>query len=769
MAATIRPARPLRDKRPSGKGEKHMKRWAYFFCICVLLVLPAARGMAADDVSWKASVGMEYFGGDEDNAKFNEYRYQTNSDFGVFTNINLYSAPEGSNLYRKFLLNARTQEDLDLRLQQGSFGVYRFNLKFNRMGHNFAYDAPTLYSGNGTDVLTIPDAVQTDLQSSTSTTNLVSRLTPYVDAAKAIDLSLKRDTFATGLEWMAMDPFTFGFDFSHEDRDGGRPFGGTFGFGNAVEIPEPIDYTTTDYKMKAEYAAKPYYANLNYGHSTFNNHDLSVLYDNPFRITDSTSASAYSLNYAGGPSTGRTSLPPDNTYDSINATLSTLLPMYNTRMTANIAYGYSKQDDDLMPVTTNTAVAGYPLPLPANSVDAQVNNRLYDLTLTSRPMEKLDVKVRYKYDQHNNKTDELTIANYVRTDATIEGSSTPTYVSYIKRIAELELAYELMDRTTLTVGYEKETNSFSNGSADSEDEDIYKISLNSRALDWATGRLSLEYFKKDSDYPDYTAANAELPWMRKFYAASKDGLKASAAATLMPNDKLNVNLELSYGKDDYKDSEFGLQDDRNYTGTVDADYEVNKRLTLNAFYTYENQKSMQRSRQWTPSSAGDPYSATFSDVSDPSNWTLEVTDIVNTIGLGAEVGIIEDLLDLDLDGTYSKSNSKADFGSAVGIAPASPYSNPNMDNNAFVPLDFGNIDDTRMLTVNTRLNYKLSKAWSTTLGYQYQRWAIDDYQYDGYTPIMVTGSGAYNALLSMDTLYKPYKVNTVYVTATYSF
>jgi len=74
-----------------------------------------------------------------------------------------------------------------------------------------------------------------------------------------------------------------------------------------------------------------------------------------------------------------------------------------------------------------------------------------------------------------------------------------------------------------------------------------------------------------------------------------------------------------------------------------------------------------------------------------------------------------------------------------------------------------------MLTVNTRLNYKLSKAWSTTLGYQYQRWAIDDYQYDGYTPIMVTGSGAYNALLSMDTLYKPYKVNTVYVTATYSF
>ncbi|MEK6777300.1 MAG: MtrB/PioB family decaheme-associated outer membrane protein [bacterium] len=765
-----------------------MKLWTYIFCTCVLVLLPAVRGMAADDVSGKVSAGIEYFGGDEDNAKFNEYRYQTNSNYGASVKMNLYSAPEGANLYRKFLLNARSQEDLGLSLQEGSFGVYRFNLKFNRMGHNFAYDAPTLYSGNGSGVLSLPDAMQTDLQNNTlpqnnsSTTNdLATRLSPYVNAANEIDLSLKRDTFAAGLEWMGFDPFTFGFDFSQERRDGSRPFGGTFGFSNAVEIPEPIDYTTTKYGLKGEYATKPYYANLSYGHSTFNNHNLSVLYDNPFRIDDDTdipvgdprnvsatsSIAAYSSSYLTGSSTGRTSLPPDNTFDSINTTLSTLLPVYDTRATANIAYGYAKQDDDLMPVTTNTAIAGYPLALPANSVNAQVDTRLYDLILTSRPAEKLDVKVRYKYDQRRNKTDELTIANYVRSDATIEGSSTPNYVSYIKRIAELELAYELMDRTTLTVGYEKETNSFSNGSADSEDEDIYKISLDSRVLDWATGRLSLEYFKKDSDYPDYTSG--ELPWMRKFYAASKDGLKASAAATLMPNDKLNLNLELSYGKDDYKDSEFGLQDDRNYTGTVDADYEVNKRLTLNAFYTYENQKSMQRSRQWTPSQAGDPFSATYSDVSDPSNWTAEITDIVNTIGLGAEVGIIEGLLDLDLNGTYSKSNGKVDFASAVGIAPASPYSNSNMDNNAFKPMDFGNMDDTRLATVCARLNYKLSKAWTTTLGYKYERWTIDDYLYDGYSPIKTNTSDVYNGLLSMDTYYKPYKVNTVYVTATYSF
>lgn len=761
-----------------------MKRWTYIFCIIALLLLPAAWGMAADDVSGSASVGVEYLGGDQDNAKFNEYRYQTNSDFGASVNMNIYSAPQGTNLYRQFLLKARTQEDLDLNLQEGSFGVYRLNLNFNRMGHNFAFDAPFLYSGEGSDVLSLPDAMQADLAASTSTADIVTRLTPYVDAADTIDLSLKRDTFTAGLDWMAMDPFTFGLDFSNEKRDGTRPFGATFGFGNAIEIPEPIDYSTTKYGIDGEYAAKPYYAKMSYAHTTFNNEFLSVLYDNPFRVLpDSNNTGAYSSSYQAGAATGRTSLPPDNTFDSINTTLSTLLPIYDTRLTANIAYGYAKQDDALMPLTTNTSITGYSLP--AHSVNAQVDTRLYDLILTSRPMERLDVKMRYKYDQHKNKTDELTFAKIIvdQADHTIptaarptDGPWTPHYVSYIKRMAELEVAYEIMDRTTLTLAYEKETNSFSNGSADSEDEDIYKISLDSRVLDWVTARLSLEYFEKDSDYPDYTGGEmgGELPLMRKYYAASKDGLKASAAATLMPSDHLNVNLELSYDNDNY-DSVFGVQDDRNYTGTVDADYEVNQRLTLNAFYTYENQKSLQQNRQWNPGSPissgiANPYPGAVTTGTavlalgnySPSNWTVEISDIVNTIGLGAEVGIIEDLLDLDLNGTYSKANGKAVFASPVGTSGVD-------DANAFDPLDFGNMDDTRLATVCAKLNYKLSKAWSTTLGYKYERWTIDDYNYDGYSPLWVTSTGTYGGLLSMDTLYKPYKVNTVYVTATYSF
>jgi len=135
--------------------------------------------------------------------------------------------------------------------------------------------------------------------------------------------------------------------------------------------------------------------------------------------------------------------------------------------------------------------------------------------------------------------------------------------------------------------------------------------------------------------------------------------------------------------------------------------------------------------------------------------------VVQTIGLGADLAIIENKLDLGLDGTYTKSNGKVDFASPLGTAAT--------DQNDYTPLDFGNSDDTKRLDATAKFTYQLTKAWETVLGYQYERWDIDDYLYDGLTPVKSNTSASYGGLLNMDTYYKDYTVHTIWAGAKYSF
>jgi hypothetical protein len=69
----------------------------------------------------------------------------------------------------------------------------------------------------------------------------------------------------------AYDPLNFRVEFGREHKDGSRPFFGSFGLDNTVEIPEPIDYDTTEVKFIGEYAKKPFYVNVSYYFSLFEN------------------------------------------------------------------------------------------------------------------------------------------------------------------------------------------------------------------------------------------------------------------------------------------------------------------------------------------------------------------------------------------------------------------------------------------------------------------------------------------------------------------
>ncbi len=54
------------------------------------------------------------------------------------------------------------------------------------------------------------------------------------------DPDIKRKKLSGDLELVALDPFSIRAEFSREEQDGTRPFFGSFGLNNALEIFEPF-------------------------------------------------------------------------------------------------------------------------------------------------------------------------------------------------------------------------------------------------------------------------------------------------------------------------------------------------------------------------------------------------------------------------------------------------------------------------------------------------------------------------------------------------
>ncbi len=726
-----------------------MKAMRFFLSVALtaLLAFPAPSWAIEGDVT----MGVEVTAGDYDNAKFREYRYNTDGPINGYMDIEMTGEPGGARFYG-LNLKTRTAEDVDLSLETGAYGKYRFGMDFRRFGHNFAFGAKSLYSGIGSDTLTLSDSLQTRLQL-TSASGLPAALRSALNGAGLVDIGLRRDQAGMDLAWNLSDPLAFNMAVDYEKRKGVRPFGVAFGSpgGNSVEIFEPIDYDTTRLENGLAYNGKSFSAGIRHSLSVFTNANSFVRYDNPLRSTPSATL---------GPVAGQTALAPDNMANHLSASFSQKLPLHS-RVTATASAGWFRQNADLLPVTINSALTTVGTS-PRKSAEAKVDTRNYGLSLASRPLKKLHVKAGYRYDSHDNNTPVYSISNWSVSDASISASpKSSNYVSVVKRISEVEAAYDVFSKTVLSVGAENEHANFVNGSADKENENIYKVSLDTRKIKATDLRLTFEHSNKNSDYANYTSANAELPWMRKYYAASRDRNRAIVMASVSPFDRLTTGVEYSMGADKYPQSAFGITDSVFQSVSVDADYEVTDRIRVAPFYTFEFYKTHQRSRQWTPGAIGDPYGQ-YTAVETPSNWTLEYRDVIHTPGINLDVVLVREKLNWSSQGSVAVADNKLNFDSGVGTAAN--------DATAFVPIDANDADDSYLMALNTRFDYAVKKDVSVSLGYAYERWRVqDDYIYNGYVPVEVTGAGAYGNLTTMDTMYKSYNVHAVYVQGSYRF
>src|SRR3990172_1971402 len=356
----------------------------------------------------EASITASSLNNIDDSSKFKEYR-----DFNAEAGDATIDFGKGS-YYLEFRAKDIAEDDQNYKFRMGRYGKYKIELIFDETPHRFDTDAKLLFSDKGTGTLTVDDAIQTALQAdglgtATQRDNLIS----YMDAAPTADIKLIRKNTKVNVDVTAFYPLKLRVEVGKEIREGERPFGTTFGgFSNIVEIPEPIDYETDQLKVSAEYIKDSFYLNANYYLSTFHNNIDTLTVDNPLR------AEGNDANAAGSGSKARFDLYPDNRYQNASLTGSVYLPL-KSRLAATASWGKMEQDDSFIPFTVNTATTNTTVGecaspsttacLPKSSLDGGVNTTLYNALLTSRPLNFINLKAKYRYYDYDNKTERISL------------------------------------------------------------------------------------------------------------------------------------------------------------------------------------------------------------------------------------------------------------------------------------------------------------------------------------------------------------------------
>ncbi|HYR77973.1 MAG TPA: MtrB/PioB family outer membrane beta-barrel protein [Pyrinomonadaceae bacterium] len=331
-----------------------------------------------------------------------------------------------------YFLSARgleiLQRDQRFTVDAGRFGKYRTQFMWDQIPHSFGTGrsflvntAPGLYQVSPTlrarlQALTTPEAriLPNSVLSDTVRQELLT--------APVTDVRLRRDQALFRQSYQLSDKIELHAQVSWLRNRGTRPMSaGTFvrrpvpGNGLAdiggawegigQEFLEPIEHRTTDLNVGAQFRGKRWSAGVDYDLSLFRNRIGSVIFENPFRVTDEEGCLPNPANPLA-PTCGasnrfrmvrwQTDLPPNN--DSHTVTFWAKLDLTSqTQMRGLFSLAYWTQNDDFVPWTLNTAIvprhwdAASPVTnptdvsqLPARSLNGKMRNINQEYALVNR-------------------------------------------------------------------------------------------------------------------------------------------------------------------------------------------------------------------------------------------------------------------------------------------------------------------------------------------------------------------------------------------------
>ena len=387
-------------------------------------------------------------------AKFQETREVPK---GLYVrNIDLkYQTLDSPNI---FSLKAREIRELDqsFTAEARKVGKYRAQFVWDQTPHYFGtgqtflrLTGPGLYQVSPLlraqlQSLTLPDSTRTPANGPLA--NLVRqelRTTPTIEVRLRRDQALFRQSIHltnrvevfSEVSWLrnrGSRPMSAGTFVRRPAAANGLADIGGLWEGIGQEFPEPLDQRTTDFKVGVKFGGERWQAGVEYDLSLFRNRIGSVIFENPFRITDEEGCLPNPANPAA-PTCGasnrlrgvrwQTDLAPNN--DSHTITVWAKVDLTSrTQVRGRFSLAYLTQNDPFVPWTLNTAIVPRhwdsvsPITnptdvaqLPARSPNAKTRNITQEYALVNR-RETFRFQARYRSQSLDNQTPTIVFPGY---------------------------------------------------------------------------------------------------------------------------------------------------------------------------------------------------------------------------------------------------------------------------------------------------------------------------------------------------------------------
>lgn len=692
--------------------------------------------IARSEMSGKIYGSLE-FGGritqvDGDEARFQRYRDLRG---GVYANN---------------LLVGRRTEDWNFEAQAWNAGYrdqrYEVNLqRVGRLSATFLWDqipmfisrdTRTLYTQTAPGVFRIEDTIQQQIQGGTSLRN-------FEDQATRFDLRTNRKVGQADVKFAFDRSTDISLKVTNTTREGGIPFGATFGFSNAVEIPVPVDWRHTELQTALEWGNESGMLRIGWDGSTFDNNVESVTWDNPLR---------YGPDIAGTPSQGRMALWPGNTLTYLHGTGAVSLPG-RSRLTGYVALGQGRSNEDLLPFTINTAIA--PIALSRPTAEAKNQMTIAQVTLAARPTRVVSFNAKYRYADVDVQTPifERT-GGSVNYDSSFVAAAGPSEYHSVKRMTfDADAAFAVVPSTSVKVGYSHLASDYTNRIWEKTAENVFRVSVDTTGNQYMMLRGVYENRKRQGETfeAELLAEVGELADMRHYDVADRDRQRFTLIANVMPGGIFGLTASAGVGRDEYPDSGAGLlsYDSDQYSAgfTVTPD----DRYNLTASYGWERYKSLQRSRG--ANNAADQVNAL-------RNWTTDYTGKVNFLEAALDIDRAIERTVIRLSADWNRSNDTYLYGLVTGSPLAAPEQLPQVKN--------------EMLRSEVDVTYELTRNLRFGVSYWFDDYNVQDFALGPTTlsgialPVIQEGQPvvATTALL-LGYLYRPYTAHAGFVKLTY--
>jgi MtrB/PioB family decaheme-associated outer membrane protein len=709
----------------SDKGKSMRKIPAALVLTALAAAVPAA--LAQQVTGWVSlgGIGTDVTG---DNPwKLHEYR---DLDDGVIAGFRL-RADSGS-WYTNLFGENLGRDDQFIELRGGRYGVFKYGVYGDDVVHNWTFGAITPFNGVGSNNLTFAGAsASTDI----STWNRFDYGIQHKNVGAFAEATAGVDS-----------PFYFRVTSNRKRTDGLRPLGqpGTSPGGPVYEMPLPVDWTQTDVGGEVGYSSKTMHISVSALVSKFRDNNDFLNWRSPIIAT--------------GANTEWSTISADNELKRIGANavfrklpMNSTLALRATRTTIENSLPVQPSWISVSGTTGNVRLSN-----PSSSTfEGDVENTSASAALNTNWARGLDSKIYYNYYERDNKSHHIVFTPSgpgsggtcdVTAAAVALTTCTTEFLHFEKKNFGVEVGWRLNPANRLTAGIDYMDTERERFDFDRAKETKYSLEWKSGMLGGVDTRVKYIHMKRDSEFLLGDYPNLFERYTYRFDVAPLDRDQLKVTFDFSPAAGLDLGADFIYKRNQYKDVVFGRDKDTRGEVNLSASYGDAQVFRVTGFFDYERVRY--DSNHWVgaittypnPNTAGTAYP-----------WSADVRDKNYLIGAAADWAAMP-RLKVSVSAIYQKTDGTVDFQSL---------------NNLGNPMAINNFENVKKTTLNVKGTYAVMKSLDVTLGAAYEKYDLDDVQFNDYIANIRTGttqnylSGAY--------AYGSYKASIVYAYLTYRF